>query len=114
MTAVLLAVRFALELCLLAAVATLGARAVDGTVTGLLLGCAAGLAVTATWGALLSPRRRIQAPLAARVVLELALYGAAAAGLATIGHPLLGALLAGAEVVDVVALAGLGRPPGSD
>ena len=114
MTAVLLALRFVLEICLLAALVLIGWGAVDNHLVGALVGLVLALIVATVWGMLLSPRRRIDLPLSVRVVVELVLFGAAAVGLAALGHQAWGLALFVAEVIIVAALALRGLPPGSD
>jgi hypothetical protein len=112
--ALLLGLRFALELCLLAALAWWGAAAPEPPALKVVLGVGTPLLAAVTWGLFLSPRRRVDAPLVVRVALELALFTAAAAGLASIGVPLLGGALLIAEIVVLLGLLALGQPPGAD
>jgi hypothetical protein len=104
--AVLLAARFLLELALLAAYAVAIVRLVPGAL-GWLLAIVAAAVVGAVWGALLSPRRPVALPLAARVAIELVLFGGAALLLAAAG---LGGW-AVALVVGELAVLGLLRGP---
>ncbi len=68
--------------------------------------------VAVVWGLLLSPRRRVDAPLAVRVAVELVLITGAAAGLFLAGlHGWAVALIAG-ELITLVSLSLLG-PPGA-
>jgi hypothetical protein len=113
-TALLLALRFVLELCLLAAMVIVGWAAFDSHLAGAVVGLGLAVVVGAVWGVLLSPRRRIDLPLAVRVIVELILFVTAAAGLAAVGHLAWGAALLVAEVVVLVALALRGLPPGTD
>lgn len=103
---VLLAVRFALEILLLAAYAVIGTGLVEGWL-GWVLALVLVLLVAGVWGTWLAPKRRIDSPLRVRITLELALFVIAGIGLAVVGHALWGALLVGAEVV---AMALLRRP----
>jgi hypothetical protein len=103
---VLLAVRFALEVLLLAAYAVIGTGLVEGW-PGWLLGLLLVLLVAGVWGTWLAPKRRIDSPLRVRVVLELALFVIAGLGLAVVGHAAWGAILVAAEVV---AMALMRRP----
>jgi Protein of unknown function (DUF2568) len=112
MTAVLLGLRFLLELGLLAAVAVVGAAAFPNPVAGGVTAAVLVVATAALWGLLLSPRRPVDLPLVVRVVVEIALFGGAALGLAAAGHVVWGVVLLSAEVIVVAALAGLGYPPG--
>ncbi len=110
----LLGVRFLLEICLLAAFATIGISAFDSTSLGVLSAVVLVGIVAGLWGWLLAPRRRLDLPLPARLLLELVLYAAAALGLATAGFPDLGLALVAGELVVLVALALVGYPPGGD
>ena len=112
MVTILLALRFALELCLLGSMAVIGLTAFDNPAAGFLAAAALVTAVGAVWGALLSPRRPVDLPLFVRVALEVVLFVAASLGLAVSGHLSAGVLLVAAELVLLPALAALGHPPG--
>ena len=101
----LIALRFLLELALMAAFVTAAVRLVDG-ILGWLVGVLLLLAVTAVWGILLSPRRRVSLPLAARVVVELALFVTATVLLVASGLVVLGAALIVVELLDLGLLQG--------
>ena len=111
---VLLALRFALELALFAVLGSLGAGLPPSAPAAWALGIGCAATAVAVWGVLLSPRRRVDLPLPARLAIELALFGAASAGLAASGRPVWAVVLLGFEVVVVGALWGLGFPPGHD
>ncbi len=113
MVGVLLALRFILELCLLGSAAVIGAAASDQLLVQLLAVVALVSTVAMLWGALLAPRRKIDLPLAARVVIELALFLAAGIGLAAAGHRSAGLALVATELLLLTTLAALGYPPGS-
>lgn len=70
--------------------------------------------VAVGWGLLLSPRRRVDLPLAVRVAIEVVLFAAAAVGLAWAGYAVWGWALLIGEVVVLVWLWAVGMPPGSD
>ncbi len=110
---ILLALRFVLELCLLGSAGVVGLAVTDSTAVGVLVAIGLVAAVATLWGALLAPRRRIDLPLAARVVLELALFLAVGLGLAWAGHRTAGLALVAAELVLLPLLAALGHPPGT-
>lgn len=112
MRPLLLALRFALELALLAAAVVVAGRGIGGAI-GWVVGVAAALLVATVWGLLLSPRRRVDVPLPARVGVEMLLFVAAGAGLAAVGLPGWGLVLVVVEVVVVAALWALGLPPGT-
>jgi hypothetical protein len=109
----LLALRFVVELALFAAPVAIAWSALGG-VLGLAAGVVGAALVATVWGLALSPRRRFDAPLAARLLLELTLMAAAVVGLALTGQLVWAAALAVGEVVDLGALALLGIAPGSD
>jgi hypothetical protein len=101
-----LAVRFALELCAIAALFYWGTQTASGLVSWLLAFAAAGLFV-AVWGTLLAPRARRRLPMQARVPLELVLFGLAAAALAVAGPVWLGVLFGAVAVVNIALVYGL-------
>jgi Protein of unknown function (DUF2568) len=109
---VVLTVRFLCELGAVAAVAYGGYRAAGGIV-GVILAVVLSTALMAFWGTFLAPRRRIDLPLGARLVLELAVWTVAAAALWTNGRTGLAALLFTAAVVTGAANATFqGEPAG--
>jgi hypothetical protein len=89
---VTLAARFLCELAMLAALAFWGYVVGDG-VWAWLLGILAPVAAAVIWGTFVAPRAKVPAPAPVRVAIELALYAAAAAGLAAAGQPLAGVVL---------------------
>jgi len=95
-----LAVRFALELCAITALAYWGTQTGSGLLGWLLALAAAGLFVL-VWGMLLAPRAPRRLPMRARIPLELVLFGLAAAALAVAGPVWLGVLLGIAAVVNI-------------
>jgi hypothetical protein len=84
---VTLTARFLCELAMLAALAFWGYVAGDG-VWAWLLGILAPVVAAVIWGTFVAPRAKLPVPAPVRVAIELALYGAAAAGLAAAGQPL--------------------------
>lgn len=86
MTAALLAIRFALELCVLAALAAWGAQAGDSTGAHVALAIATPVMAAAAWGLLAAPQseRRLRDP--ARLLFELFVFAGAGAALAAAGH----------------------------
>lgn len=93
-----LALRFLLELCLLAALAAWGFGL--GGAAGLLLGIGLPVAAAAVWGVFVSPKapNRLDDPW--RLALELVLFALGTAALAAASYGLLAALFAGAAVVS--------------
>jgi hypothetical protein len=96
-----LAARFALELCMLAALGYVGFQVGDGLAAEIGLAVALPLAAAVVWGAAIAPKARRRAPDPGRAVLELMVFAAAAIGLVATGHTQLGLLLAVAVVVNV-------------
>ncbi|HET6849578.1 MAG TPA: YrdB family protein [Gaiellales bacterium] len=97
-----LTVRFLCELGAVAAVAYGGYRAAGG-IAGVILGAVLAVALMAFWATFLAPRRRIDLPLAARLVLELGVWTIAAAALWSTGRTGLAALLFTAAVATGAA-----------
>jgi Protein of unknown function (DUF2568) len=95
---VTLTVRFLCELATLAALAYWGFTVGDG-IGAWALGVGGPLLAAVVWGAWVAPKARWPVPIPTRVVIELALFGAATAALAVAGQPLL------AVVLGVAALA---------
>jgi len=93
-----LGLRFLLELGLLVGVGWWGGHLVDWW-AAVLLPLGAGV----IWGSFLSPKARWTIPHAARLLLELVLFGLAAAGYYSAGHPwiaaVFGALVVLSEIV---------------
>jgi hypothetical protein len=113
LVAILLAARFLAELALFAAPIVIGAASGAGVV-GVVVGLVASASVVTLWGLALSPRRRLEAPLAKRVALELILFGTAAVALAMVGLRLWALALVTLELVSLLSLAALGLAPGAD
>ena len=108
----LLAARFALELAMVAAFARVGWQAGGAMPVSLVLALLLPLAAATVWGLLLSPKARLTVPLPARLVLELALFAAAAGGLWWAGAPGWALALGLGELVVLGALVATGHPPG--
>ncbi|MGZ6697594.1 MAG: DUF2568 domain-containing protein [Solirubrobacteraceae bacterium] len=98
MIALLEALHFLLELCVVAALAWAGAQ------VGVALAVLAPLAAVAFWGAFGAPRARWHATGAGRLAVLVVFFGAGAVTLAAAGQPVLGAALALAAAADVAAL----------
>jgi hypothetical protein len=106
--AVNLGLKFALELCMLAALAAWGAQAGRSTAGDVLLAVAAPLAVAVVWGAFAAPRARRRLPRASRVALELGIFALGAVALAAAGTPALAVAFAALVVVNTALLAAFG------
>ena len=93
MRAANLALRFLLELCLLAALAVWGGQAGGSLAADVALAILAPLAAAAVWGTVVAPRAPRRAPDPARLGIELLLFGLGAAALIAAGHSGLGLAL---------------------
>jgi Protein of unknown function (DUF2568) len=83
--AINLAVRFALELCAIAALAYWGFKTGDSTVTSIVLGVAAPVTMVVVWGMLVAPKARFSVPKTAKWLLGLAILLVAAIALVDAG-----------------------------
>ncbi len=109
MLPLVLTLRFALELTLLAVVGWWGY-----SVGGVLVGALCVIVVAVVWGLLLSPKARFPLPAQVRNAVEVAVFLLAAAGLAMLGHPALGVLLIAADVLILLSLWRLGATTGGE
>jgi hypothetical protein len=97
---VALGARFLLELCMLAALAYWGFEE-----HGVAAGIGAPLLAALAWGLFVSPKAPIAPGPLVVLLIELALFGAAVAGLALADHALLGLLLGIGYALDRAVLA---------
>ncbi|PYI50542.1 YrdB family protein [Paenibacillus flagellatus] len=97
---VVLAVRFLLELAALAALGYWGFHLDKPLLARIALGLGTPLAAAVLWGTFIAPKAALPVPLAVRLPLELAVFGAAAAALYASGHPRLAVAFLAAAVVD--------------
>ena len=81
-----LMIRFVLELILLTSLGIWGYHLADGTVSSIVLSAGLPLIAAVIWGLFISPKARIALPIAAVVIIEVALVGAAAYGLIRSGY----------------------------
>ena len=112
MRAVVLGIRFLLELALLGVLAWWGWQAVDG-IGGAVLAVAVPLGAATLWGLVVAPRARLDLAPAARVLVEVVLFGLGALALAALTSPAWGVALLVTDLVVIVALASLGRREGT-
>ena len=101
----LITVRFLLELALWSSFTVSLVRLVDGPL-GWVLGLLLTAVVTTLWAVLLSPRRPVRLPVAARVAIELGLFVAATVLLVASGLVVAGTVLLLVELVDLGLLQG--------
>lgn len=109
MLPLVLAIRFALELTLLAVYAWWGYHA-----AGVLGGAACAIALAVVWGLLLSPKARFPLSPPVRAGVEVVVFLVAAGALTALGHPGWGIALVAADVVILLALQRLGSTTGGE
>lgn len=93
-----MALRFLLELCALGALSYWGFKTGGGALAKIGLGIGVPLVAAAVWGTFLSPQAPVQVFGLLVLLLQVLIFGAAAAGLLATGHPTL-ALVFGVIVV---------------
>jgi Protein of unknown function (DUF2568) len=112
MVAANLAIRFLIELCALAGLCYWGLATGDDTLADLALGLGAPALAALTWGAFVAPKRMVTtAPFPLRMAAEVAVIGAAAAGLYAAGSNTLGVALAVVWAVNTAILSIWGGEP---
>ena len=104
-----LALRFLLELAMLAALCAWGFAVGPNPVARIGLGLGAPVLAAVLWGTFLSPRAAVALPRPARLALELLLFAAATAALAAAGQRALAAWFALLVVVNEVLIAAFGQ-----
>jgi hypothetical protein len=82
-----LALRFLLELCALAALGYWGFKTGTSLVTKIGLGVGAPLVAAIVWGVFVAPRAPVPSPSFLRLMVELVVFGLAAAALYLAGRP---------------------------
>jgi hypothetical protein len=106
-----LAIRFAVELCLLAAVGYWGATLEAATPARVLVAVAAPVSVAVVWGLFVSPKARVQLGRTAWVAVQVVLFGLGVAALVSAGAPGLAIALGVVALGDLAVLLALGAPP---
>ena len=108
-----LALRFLLELAALGALAYWGFREFDGA-AAILIGIGAPLAAAVLWGVFVAPKRRVRRGEGLRWLVELLVFGAAAAALIDTGAVAVGIAFAVVAVADGIVVRKLGDTPALD
>jgi len=98
---VALAVRFACELAMLAALFLWGTQEVDGPIRWLFAVGAPALAAT-VWGLFVAPKARRPVSIPVRLAIEAVVFGAAVAGLLAVDRPVLAWTLGGAAALTSI------------
>jgi len=81
-----LALRFLLELCALGALGYWGFKTGNGVISKIALGVGAPLVAAVVWGTFVSPQAPVQLPRIVVLILQVMVFGSAAAGLVATGH----------------------------
>ena len=81
-----LALRFLLELCALGALGYWGFKTGNTTIARIALGVGAPLVAAVVWAVFVSPQASVQLPGLVVLVLQVLVFGSAAAALVTSGH----------------------------
>jgi hypothetical protein len=101
--AILLGMRFGLELAALAALAYWGFKTMDGTAAKILFGLGAPLLAAVLWGLFVSPKARYQSPVL-KAAFELVVFGAAVLALVAADQAGLAIAFAVVALLDSVLL----------
>jgi hypothetical protein len=95
-----LLLRFLLELCALGAVGYWGFKTGSGIAVKIGLGIGAPLVVAVVWAVFISPRAPVHLPLPLSLLLQVVIFGLAAAALAVAGHHILGWVFVAVVVIN--------------
>jgi hypothetical protein len=96
-----LALRFLLELCILAALGLWGFQTGQSALWKIVLGLGAPLLAAGLWWGFVAPRASRRLPDPARLGLELLIFGAAIAALFAAGRPALGCVFGGLAALNL-------------
>ena len=100
-----LALRFILELLALAAMGHWGFRTGRGTAIGWFLGLGIPIVAIVLWALFVAPEATVEAPVAVRVAIEIAILGGAALALVAAGLVTLGIIYAVVVVANRILMA---------
>jgi hypothetical protein len=99
-----LALRFLLELCMLAALGYWGFQSGEGSIAKFGLAIGIPLLAAVVWGIFISPRAAVPVPVWVWLAIQGILFGCAVAGLVATGHPILATVLALLVVINGILL----------
>ena len=99
-----LLLRFLLELCALGAVGYWGFKTGSGMAAKIGLGIGAPLVVAAVWAVFVSPQAPVQLPQLFSLLLQVVVFGCAAAALAATGHRTLALAFLAIVVINAVLM----------
>jgi hypothetical protein len=99
-----LAVRFLLELCALIGLGYWGFTTGSGAITKVALGIGAPLVAAVVWGVFVAPRAPVALPGFVVLLLQVLVFGSAAAGLVATGHRALALTFAVVVVINAILM----------
>lgn len=99
-----LLLRFLLELCALGAVGYWGFKTGSGMAAKIGLGIGAPLVVALVWAVFVSPQAPVQLPLVLSLLLQVLVFGSAAAALGATGHRTLALEFAIIVVINAILM----------
>ena len=99
-----LLLRFLLELCALGSLGYWGVKTGNATITKIVLGVGAPLVAAVVWGIFVSPRAPVQLPWLVVLLLQVLVFGSAAAGLLATGHRTLALAFVVIVVINAVLM----------
>ncbi len=99
-----LALRFLLELCALGALGYWGFKTGSTTLAKIGLGLGVPLVAAVVWGVFVSPNAPVQLPGLLALILQVLVFGSAAAGLAATGHRTLAGIFALVVVANALLM----------
>ena len=104
MKGVNLALRFLLELCALGALGYWGFKTGSGTLAKIGLGVGAPLVAAVVWAIFVSPQAPVQLPGIVVLLLQVLVFGSAAAGLVVTGHRTLALVFGVVVIINAVLM----------
>ena len=104
-----LALRFLLELCALIALGYWGFATGSGAIAKVALGIGVPLVVAIVWGVFVAPRAPVDLPGFLVLILQVLVFGSAAAGIAATGHRTLALAFAVVVVINAVLMYAWGQ-----
>jgi hypothetical protein len=99
-----LALRFLLELCALGALGYWGFKTGSGLIAKIGLGIGAPLVAAVLWGTFVSPQAPVQLPGQLSLLLQVLIFGSAAAALVATGHRTLALVFVAIVVINAVLM----------
>jgi Protein of unknown function (DUF2568) len=99
-----LALRFLLELCALGALGYWGFKTGNGAITKVALGVGAPLVAAVVWGTFVSPQAPVQLPGLMVLILQVLVFGSAAAALVATGQRTLAVVFVVIVVINAILM----------